>query len=481
MSDSSLTPTSSVPAPSQAEIDASCRVPVVALFSSAAVWLLVSAVAALFASMSFHKPSMFADCMWMSYGRILPVAKTALLYGFCLPAAFGLAFWLAARLGRAEFVGRTVSTCAVVLWNVGTLLGVFGILCGGNNGYEGFEIPRYAALLLFVASVVFGYTGLVTIHNRTQKELYPSLWFIITGLLWFPWILSTAILSLDESPVRGVVQAAVAAWYLNNLQFVVLGLFGIGAALYFFPKLSGRELYSKHLALFSLLTLMLFGSWGGVGIGGPLPAWIGALSSIAAVFAVLPVLAHVDNTRRVCCWKAPEAEAKFFSFSSLMLLLAAVLAAVGAFVTQTHFTLFRAGQSALLVQGFFGLIALGGVYHVLPKVADLKLPIQGFVRTHLWLALAGVLLIAVPFLSGGWSQGAKLNDASIRFVDVAKSTLMPIRLATVGELLWALGSVLLCANVLVIKMRLFCRMRAAALEGGPAENLTKLRQAEVKP
>lgn len=447
MSDSSLPSNFPATAPAAGAIDASCRLPLLALFAGAALWLFVAAVAALLASMSFHKPDMFADCIWLSYGRILPFAKTALLYGFCLPAGYGLALWLAARLSRTTLAGSFVGALAAKLWHLGVFIGASGILCGASTGHEGFELPTYAAMMLLVSSVLLGVVGLLTIHQRTERQLYPSLWFVITGLLWFPWILSTAILLLGVAPVRGVAQATVLAWYVNNLQFVVLGLFGMGAALYFIPKLAGKPLHSRHLALFALFTLVLFGSWGGLGIGGPFPAWMGSLSSIAAVFAVAPALAHMDNLRRTCCLKAPEAEAKFFSFGVPLLVLATVLAALGALASLTHFTLFRPGHVTLLVQGFFAMVALGGIYHVFPRVTDLKWPLAGLVRAHLWLALAGVLLIALPYGVGGWQQGAKLNQASLPFVDVAKSTLMPIRLATLGELLWALGSLWLVLNV----------------------------------
>jgi len=453
MSDSSLPPNPSVPVPSQGEIDASCRLPLLALFSGAALWLLIAAVATLLASMSFHKPDMFADKMWLSYGRIMPFAKTAFLYGFCLPAGYGLALWLAARLGRTTLAGGIAASLAAKLWHLGVFIGAFAILCGASTGYEGFEIPQYAALMLFVASLLLGFVGLTTIHNRTAKELYPSLWFIIAGLFWFPWILSTVMLTLGVSPVRGVAQVAVQTWYLNNLQFVTLGLFGLGGAFYFLPKLSGKNLHSKYLALFAFFTLIGFGSWVGIQPGTPLPAWMSALSSIAAVFSVVTAVAVMDNLRRSCCWKAPESEAKFLSISVTFFGLALLAGAVGVLPGISYrvgLTLFQAGQTQLLVAGFFGMVALGGIYHVLPKVADIKWPFAGFVRAHFWLATLGVLLIAGAYVLGGWQQGGKINQPTIAFVDVAKSNLMPIRMASMGELLWVLGSLLFAVNVFAV-------------------------------
>jgi cytochrome c oxidase cbb3-type subunit 1 len=479
MSDSSLTSNSSVPVPSQSEIDASCRVPLLALFSGAALWLLVAAVATLLASMSFHKPDMFADKMWLSYGRILPFAKTAFLYGFCLPAGYGLALWLAARLGRTKLTCGIASTFGAKLWNLGVLIGAFGILCGASTGYEGFEIPRYAASILFAASLIFGFVGLTTIHNRTEKELYPSLWFIIAGLFWFPWILSTALFTLGAFPVRGIAQIAVQSWYLNNLQLVSFGLFGLGAAFYFMPKLAGKNLHSKYLALFAFFTLILFGSWAGVLPGTPLPAWMSTLSTIAAVFLVLTLIAVFEIVRHICCWSAPDAEAKFFSvsiFYFMFALVAGLVAVLPGISTRLGLTLYHAGQTELLVAGFFGMVALGGIYHVLPKVADVKWPFAGFVRAHLWLATFGVLLISVAYLLGGVQQGAKLNHAGIDFAEVAKSTLMPIRMASLGELLWLLGSLLFAGNVFAL---VYQRARAC-IKPFVGEVTTIIPASEVK-
>ncbi len=479
MSDSCSTSSSNVTSPSQCEIDASCRMPLVSLFAGAAVWLLVAAIAAVIATLSFHKPDMFADKMALSYGRILPFAKTAFLYGFCLPAGYGIALWLAARLGRTTLACGFTSTLAAKIWHLGVFIGASAILCGASTGYEGFEMPGYAMLMLLVASVLLGFVGLVTIHKRTERELYPSLWFIITALFWFPWILSTALLTLGYSPVRGVAQIAVAGWYQHNLQFVVLGLFGIGSLFYFIPKLSGKDLPSKYLALFTYFALTLFGTWGGIAVGTPLPAWMSSLCAAAALFSVITVISVMENLRTVCCVKAPVAEAKFFSFSAGFLFAAVVLGAIAVLPVigpKLGLTLFHTGKTQFLVAGFFGMIALGGIYHVLPKVADIEWPCAKSVKAHLWLATIGVLLIGGAYAIGGWQQGAKLAAGTTPFVDIAKSTLMPIRMATLGELLWAIGSLLFVMNMFSLIYRRARACMSCCDAGGPGSCAT----AEVK-
>src|SRR5208282_6762021 len=80
-------------------VDASLRVPLLALFGGAALWLVVGSVLGMIASIKFHAPDFLANCAWLTYGRLQPAADNALLYGFCLPAGLGVALWLLARLG----------------------------------------------------------------------------------------------------------------------------------------------------------------------------------------------------------------------------------------------------------------------------------------------------------------------------------------------------------------------------------------------
>src|SRR6185503_19436405 len=80
-------------APSFGEIDRSCRVPLVVLWGSAAVWLALGTLFSFLASLKFHAPGMFADLAALSYGRLYPAATNAYWFGFAVPAVLGLMLW----------------------------------------------------------------------------------------------------------------------------------------------------------------------------------------------------------------------------------------------------------------------------------------------------------------------------------------------------------------------------------------------------
>jgi cytochrome c oxidase cbb3-type subunit I len=266
-----------------------------ALFAGALVWLLVASTLGLINSLKFHAPGLLAGQAWTSYGRIHAAQNAALLYGFSVPAALGLGLWFLCRLGRATLVGPGIVTIGAILWNSAVALGATAILCGGSTGYDYFELPAWCAPLLFVAYLMIGICALLTFHEREPGRLYPTQWFVVGSLFWFPWIFSTAALALLCMPSRGVLQASLAWWYARNFDTVFLGFAGLASAFYFIPKLINRPLHSHYQAALAFWTLALFGSWGGMPDGAPLPSWILSLAVVGTVLTAVPILTTATN------------------------------------------------------------------------------------------------------------------------------------------------------------------------------------------
>ena len=203
---------------SAAEIDSSCRLPFFALFGGAAFWLALSSVFGLISSLKFHAPVMFADCAMLGYGRTYPAWSNLSVYGFCIPSGVGVGLWLLARLGRTRLAQPFVVFVAAKLWHLGVFVGLIGILRGNITGFEWLEMPRYAAVILFVSFCLLAICGFATHYARKDGNFYPSQWFVLAALFWFPWIYSTAILLLEVFPVRGIVQASIAWWRRTGIR-----------------------------------------------------------------------------------------------------------------------------------------------------------------------------------------------------------------------------------------------------------------------
>ena len=467
---------------SASEIDASCSVPLLALFGGAALWLVVGLALSLAAIMTFHKPDMFADCPFLTYGRAQAAANDALLYGFCIPAGLGVMLWIFARLSQSELALPLVPVVAANIWHLGVLVGVVAILLGDSTGFAWLEFPRGGSVLLFAAFLLIAISAVATFGQRKERELYPSHWFLLAALLWFPWIYSTANLFLVAWPVRGAAQMAIDSWFINNLLFVWLALVGLGTAFYFLPKLAGRPLQSFYLALFAFWTLILFGTWMGIATSAPLPAWMAAASSTAAVLTLIPMLtvaviaAKTLRGADVSCKGGPLCYVKFgtaaFVLSGLML----IAEACPQISRVTDFTWFGPAQVQLQILGFFTIVMCGAIYELLPRVMGFGLPFPKFVRLQHWLFMLGIVLWAGSLAVGGVEQGMKLGNPQIAFADSTSVALIFLRAGTTGLLFLLLGSLLFAANIFVMTLK----WKLALLKSAIAAVKAPLVTGEVK-
>jgi cytochrome c oxidase cbb3-type subunit 1 len=454
-------------------IDASCRVPLLALFGGAALWLVAGLAMSLIAIMTFHKPDMFADCPILSYGRAQAAANDLLLYGFCIPAGLGVMLWIFARLSQSELVLPLVPVVAANIWHLGVLVGTVAILIGDSTGFAWLEYPRGGAVLLFAAFLLIAISAFATFGARQNRELYPSHWFLLAALFWFPWIYSTANLFLiTHHPVRGVGQAAIDSWFANNLIFVWLALVGVGTAFYFLPKLAGRPLHSQFLALFAFWTLVLFGTWCGIPQGAPLPAWMPAASAVASSLLILPLIAiAIIACKTICrgsdasslasatgaspprCKGGPFCYVKFGTAAFILSGLMLIASSCPQFSRIVEFTWFVQAQAQLQILGFFAIVMCGAIYELLPRVMGFALPFPKFVRLQHWLFMLGVILWAGSLAVGGAEQGMKLNNSQAAFADSTNVALIFLRAGTTGLLLILLGSLLFAANIFAMTFK----------------------------
>ena len=448
-----------VPPEPDAEIDASCRTPVLFLFVSAAVWLLIGSIFGIIATLKFHAPGLLADCPWLTYGRVHPAHMNSLIYGFAAQAALGVTLWMMAHLGRTRLAFGPGVFIGGIFWNIGVTVGVLGILCGDSTGYEWLEMPGYASVPIFCAYVVIALGAMVTFHQRRERRFYISQWFLLAALFWFPWIYSTANLLLVARPVRGALQAAIGHWYVNNLTNVWFGFIGLGALFYFVPKIIKRPLASHYLGIMIFWLLGFFGSWGGIPEATPLPSWMPAMSTVAAMLTLVPVIGVGVMLRKTFAGDHSalrgNAPLKFMFFGVEAYIVAGVagaIASVARFNEITNFTWFVPAQSQLMLYGFFGMTMFGAIYYIAPRLANASFPSPKRISVHLWLAGLGILIYAVALAFGGAYGGITFNSGA-PFTDVMTATLPFLRVSTTGDFLMALAHVLFLANLIGLVTR----------------------------
>jgi cytochrome c oxidase cbb3-type subunit 1 len=451
------------------EIDVSCRLPLLVLFISAAVWLVLSSVFAFLGSLVFHKPDWFSSSFAFSYGHLVSARTTSFLYGAGVQLGLAITLWLFCRLGRTPLVQPILVTLGAAVWNLGVTVGVVGILAGDATGFDTLDMPRYAALIVFLGYLLIATLAVITLHARRERSLFVSHWFLLAALFWFAWIYSTANLSLLVFPVRGVTQAVIAWWFSANLQIVWFGLVGIGAIFYFVPKLTNLALNNHYLALFTFWMLIIFASWLGVPNSAPVPSWMPALSTVGAVLTLIPVLTFALNIHGTVEGNYSRLMAnpllKFIGVAIFAFVIASLMNAVSSLIQVsqvTDLTWFTPARTQLYTYGFFAMVMFAAAYFIVPQLIGMEFPSPKLINAHFWLATIGILLIVLPLAIGGIVQGLMLQNPRNPFLNVTKMSLMFPRLSMVGDLLLLTAHLVFIFNVVgLVRQYYFARATAA--------------------
>ena len=337
---------------------------------------------------------------------------------------------------------------------------MLAIFTGDSTGHDLLEIPGYISPILFTAYAVIGLSALLTFVRRREPALYVSQWFLLAALFWFPWIYSTANILLVFAPVRGVMQSVVDWWYVGNLMNIWFGFIGLAAIFYFVPQLAGRPLHSRYLAMFAFWTLAMFAGWGNIPHSAPVPSWLPGLSTVFAVFTLLPLLAVGLNLRQTLRDRTAGANGgvslRLFVLSATAYLLAGVLGAANSLdqVNELlHFTLFVPAMKQLFIYGFVALGLLAAIYHIVPRVMGTELPSTGLIKLNVRFAVIGLIVCVFPLLIGGVVQGIALNNAGIPFMKSLTSALLFFRLSTLGELVLLIANSALLINLVWLLAR----------------------------
>jgi cytochrome c oxidase cbb3-type subunit 1 len=455
------------------DIDHSCRYPVMFLFTWAIVWLIVSLAFGLLGSIKMHAPGMLASIPALTYGRVVAASSSALLWGFASQAGIGIALWLFARLGRAYLVLPRAGLMAAILWNIAVLLGVCAILAGGMTQFRAYQMPLWTAPIFFVSFVVLGLSGLLTFVSRSERDLYPSMWFLFAAFFVFPWILMAAWLLLGHyTNIRGTLEPIVSIWFANNFTLLWLGSIALAVLFYFISKLSQQPLYSYAMAGFSFWFYLLLANASGFQNAAGLPNWMANLSAVVNVLILLPVGVMVYNWWKTSAGhnrvkKEKDISTKYVNFATFGFVSGILLQTIDSCPVVDEgvgLTVFQLGLADWIHYAFIAMAFFAAIYHIAPRLTEVDWPSVKTVGVHYGLTVAGIVILAGSLMLGGYVQGNAINNPGLPFNDVVRQTLPYIGFSTIGILL-LLGAQL----ALLWNLALLAQAQFSACCGGTRE------------
>ncbi|MGB8355460.1 MAG: cbb3-type cytochrome c oxidase subunit I [Chthoniobacteraceae bacterium] len=448
------TPISASPSVSDSEIhkveraliDQSAQTPLLFLYSSAILWLLVATVFGLIASIKLQYPEflgslpVLGSVPFFTYGRIWPAFTNAFAYGWASQVGMGTGIWLVARLAHVSIKRPTLLIFGTVFWNIGVSLGVVAILAGAGRGIDLLEFPGFVQGILFVGFLLIAAWVAVMLRLRRPGHTYISLWYLAGAFFWFAWLYSAGNLMVGSKHSPGILQAIVASWYASNFISLWLTSIGLGAIYYFIPKVSGKPVHSYHLASLGFWSFALFSGWTGMTrlIGGPLPAWLITVSIVASIMMIIPV---VTVTLNFVLTLRGDYHLIYFSPTIRFVFFGAIAYAAGSGISVigslrsvagiTQFTNFSVANSQLMIYSFFSMVMFGSIYYIIPRLVGCEWLSSRMIGVHFLGAAYGGGIIVVATLVSGLLQGSGWNNPGMSSSVVVES-MLPL---TIGRII----------------------------------------------
>jgi cytochrome c oxidase cbb3-type subunit 1/cytochrome c oxidase cbb3-type subunit I/II len=192
---------------------------------------------------------------------------------------------------------------------------------------------------------------------------------------------------------------------------------------YVIPKACRSPLYSHSLSLLGFWSLIVVYTHIGTHhlLQVPVPTWLKVIAVVDSVAMVIPVMVFLINIWYTARGKLGEIHAdvgaKFIFTGTIMYFFVSIqgsMMALPMVQRVTHFNNWVVGHAHIGVLAFSGMIALGGLYYVLPRLTGRPLYSKFLADFQYWLILIGATGFTIVLTIAGLIQGnAWLNGETV--------------------------------------------------------------------
>jgi cytochrome c oxidase cbb3-type subunit 1/cytochrome c oxidase cbb3-type subunit I/II len=414
---------------------------------TSACWMTVATFAGLLGATELMAPDLTENIGWLVFGRVRPIHINLVLFGFVTPGLLAAAFYYLPRLLRTEIFSDMLGVVTVVLWNL-TLVGVVVTLAAGyTQGREYAEMiwPVDMGVVLVFALVLFNFV--MTVAHRKEPFLYVSVWYACAGILLtaVTFSLGNVIWRPDTGALVGIPDAILLWFYGHNVFGLLLTPLSAGVAYYVIPRACKAPLYSHTLSMLGFWSLLVVYTHIGTHhlLQVPVPTWLKVISIVDSVAMVIPVMAFLINIWYTAKGKLGEIHndigAKFVFTGTIMYFFVSIQGSMMALPQVqriTHFNNWVVAHAHLGVLGFAGMIALGGLYYILPRITNKPLFSRFLADFQYWIILIGVVGFTVVLTIVGLIQGNAWYIGETVYRVLAEMQMYYIARAAIGLLIF---------------------------------------------
>jgi len=389
------------------------------------LWMTIATFAGLLGATELIAPDLTGDIGWLVFGRIRPIHINLILFGFVTPGLLSAAFYYFPRLLRTELFSEKLGVITVIVWNVALAAAVISLGLGYTQGREYAEMVWPIDILVIAAFTLVFINLTMTVKRRREPTLYVSVWYVLAAvaLSAATYALGNVIWRPDSGALAGIPDAIILWFYGHNVFGLLLTPLAIGVTYYVIPRACRAPLYSHTLSLLGFWSLIVVYTHIGTHhlLQVPVPTWLKVIAIVDSIAMVIPVMAFLLNVWFTARGRLGEIHAdigaKFVFTGTIMYFFVSIqgsMMSLPQVQRVTHFNNWVVGHAHIGVLGFAGMIALGGLYYILPKITNRPLYSRFLADLQYWLILIGVVGFTVVLTVAGLIQGsAWLNGETV--------------------------------------------------------------------
>jgi cytochrome c oxidase cbb3-type subunit 1/cytochrome c oxidase cbb3-type subunit I/II len=387
--------------------------------------MVIATLAGLTSATELMAPDISGNVSWLVFGRVRPIHVNLVLFGFVTPGLLASAFYFIPRLLRTELYSEKLGVIALALWNAAIVAGIIGLAAGHSQGREYAELIWPADVLLVVSFALIFVNLVMTVKRRQEPILYVSVWYACAAVILtaVTYCLGNVIWKPESGALVGIPDAILLWFYGHNIFGLLLTPLSIAVTYYVIPQAIRSPLYSHTLSLIGFWSLLVVYSHIGTHhlLQVPVPTWLKVVAIVDSIAMVIPVMVFLINIWYTARGKLGEIHAdvgaKFVFTGTIMYFVVSIQGSIMALPQVqrvTHFNNWVVGHAHVGVLGFAGMIALGGLYYILPRITGKPLYSRFLADLQYWFVLLGTIGFTTVLTIVGLIQGnAWLNGETI--------------------------------------------------------------------
>jgi len=384
------------------------------------VWAVVGMLVGLFIAAELIWPALSFDIPWLTYGRLRALHTNAVIFAFGGCALFATSYYIVQRTCHVRLFAGRLAGLTFWGWQAVIVAAAISLPLGITTTKEYAELEWPIDVLITLVWVAYAIVFIGTLARRRVPHIYVANWFFAAFILAIAMLHVVNSLAIpvtwtkSYSLFAGVQDAMVQWWYGHNAVGFFLTAGFLGMMYYFIPKQAGRPIYSYRLSVVHFWALIFTYIWAGPHhlLYSVLPDWAQSLGMVFSLVLIAPSWGGMINGVMTLsgAWQRLRTDPilKFLVVSLSfygMSTFEGPMMSIKTVNALSHFTDWTVGHVHSGALGWVGLISIGSLYFLIPKLYGRELHSLKLAELHFWLATVGIVLYITALWAAGIMQG----------------------------------------------------------------------------